>query len=121
MSEQVSTFSYYCYTAFYANNGGQIRSLNGSNANGVYGLVAEGSDPNEKIDIITLEEPMVQTGTIFDDGASFTNDQDGLFIYVYGLEHIPFQAGEIEVDHGGATGISLAVKGYGILGFHFDR
>ena len=39
------------------NNGGQIRSLNGSNANGVFGLVAEGSDPNEKIDIITLENP----------------------------------------------------------------
>ena len=105
LSEQVSTFSYYCYTAFYANNGGQIRSLNGSNANGVYGLVAEGSDPNEKIDIITLLEPMVQTGTIFDDGATYTNDQDGLFVYAYGLEHIPFQAGEIEIDHGGATGI----------------
>ena len=105
LSEQVSTFSYYCYTAFYANNGGQIRSLNGSNANGVYGLVAEGSDPNEKIDIITLEDPMVQTGIIFDDGASFTNDQDGLFVYVYGLDHIPLQAGEIEIDHGGATGI----------------
>ena len=105
LSEQVSTFTYYCYTSFYANNGGQIRSLNGSNANGVYALVAEGSDPNEKIDIISLEEPMVQTGTIFDDGATFTNDQDGLFVYVYGLEHIPLQAGEIEIDHGGATGI----------------
>ncbi len=105
LSEQVSTFSYYCYTAYFANNGGQIRSLNGSNANGVYALVAEGSDPNEKIDIITLEEPMVQTGTIFDDGATYTNDQDGLFVYVYGLEHIPLQAGEIEIDHGGATGI----------------
>ena len=62
-------------------------------------------DPNEKIDIISLEEPMVQTGTIFDDGATYTNDQDGLFVYIYGLEHIPLQAGEIEIDHGGATGI----------------
>ena len=83
----------------------KLDPLNGSNANGVFRLVAEGSDPNEKIDIITLENPMVQTGIIFDDGGDYTNSQDGLFVYLYGLDHDPLQAGELEIDHGGATGI----------------
>lgn len=105
LSEQVSTFTYYCYTSFYANNGGQIRSLNGSNANGIYALVAEGSDPNEKVDLITLNDPMVQTGIAFDDATDFINAKDNIFIYVYGLNHVPMQAGELEIDHGGAIGI----------------
>ena len=33
LSEQVSTFTYYCETGMFANNGGQIRSLNSSLAN----------------------------------------------------------------------------------------
>lgn len=62
LSEMVSMFTYYCWSAFYANNGGQIRSLNGSNANGEYGLVAEGADPNEIPDSITLRDDLVQPG-----------------------------------------------------------
>ena len=65
LSEQVSTFTYYCHAAYMANNGSQIRSLNGSNSNGNYGLVAAGSDPNEVIDQITLVEPMVQNSRVF--------------------------------------------------------
>jgi len=34
LTEQVSTFTYYCHTAYFASNGGQIRSVAGSNANG---------------------------------------------------------------------------------------
>ena len=60
LSEMVSQFTYFCWTAYYANNGGQIRSLNGSNAYGEYGLVAEGSDPNEIPDNITLRDNMVR-------------------------------------------------------------
>ena len=47
--ETVSVFTYYCDTAYWARNGGQIRSLNGSNAYGRIGIKAEGSDPNENI------------------------------------------------------------------------
>ena len=59
LSEMVSQFTYYCHTAYYANNGGEIRSLNGSNAYGNFGLVSEGSDPNEIPDNITLRDDMV--------------------------------------------------------------
>jgi hypothetical protein len=38
LSEQVSTFTYYCHIAMYANAGGQIRALNCSSAHGDFGL-----------------------------------------------------------------------------------
>ena len=59
LSEMVSQFTYFCHTAYYANNGGEIRSLNGSNAYGNFGLVANGSDPNEIPDSVTLRDNMV--------------------------------------------------------------
>ena len=65
LSEMVSMFTYYCWTAYYAGNGGQIRSLNGSNANGTYGLVSEGSDPNEVPDDVVLVNDMMQGGITF--------------------------------------------------------
>jgi len=65
LSEMVSMFTYYCHTAYYAGNGGQIRSLNGSNANGVYGLVSQGSDPNEVPDNVVLKNDMVQSAKTF--------------------------------------------------------
>ena len=43
----------------FANKGGEIRSLNGSNAYGNFGLVANGSDPNEIPDSVTLRDGMV--------------------------------------------------------------
>lgn len=62
LSEMVSQFTYYCHTAYYANKGGEIRSLNGSNAYGNFGLVANGSDPNEIPDSVTLRDNMVMPG-----------------------------------------------------------
>ena len=59
LSEIVSQFTYYCWTAYYSKNGSEIRSLNGSNAYGEYGLVAEGSDPNEIPDAVQLRDNMV--------------------------------------------------------------
>ena len=53
--EAVSVFTYYCDTSYWARNGGQIRSLNGSSCYGRIGLKAEGSDPNENL----------QSGTTF--------------------------------------------------------
>ena len=65
LSEMVSMFTYYCWGAYYAGNGGQIRSTNGSNCNGVYGLIAEGSDPNEVPDSVVLDNDMVQSAKTF--------------------------------------------------------
>jgi len=106
LSEQVSTFTYYCHTAMYANNGGQIRALNCSSANGNYGLVAEGSNPNELIDAVTLGDNMTQCGLIFNDGTvNYQQNVDATAIYVYDLEYAPYNLSEVEIDHGGAIGI----------------
>ena len=105
LSEQVSTFTYYCHAAYMANNGSQIRSLNGSNSNGNYGLVAAGSDPNEVIDQITLVEPMVQNSRVFDNGVDALNEAGKNIVYIYDIDYVPTNISELEINHGGSTGI----------------
>ena len=105
LSELVSQFTYYNEVAYYAGTGAEIRSLNGSNAYGSYGLVSSGSDPNEIADIITLNDNMAQTCKVFDDGgATFDHPVDQLFIFVYDLEYVPNSGSEVEIDHGGVLG-----------------
>jgi hypothetical protein len=58
--EAVSVFTYYAYCGYYSLNGSQIRSLTGNNSYGFYGLVAEGSDPDEVARPISLAEDLVQ-------------------------------------------------------------
>jgi hypothetical protein len=115
LSEQVSTFTYYCHAAYMALNGGQIRSLNGSNANGVYGLVAEGSDPLEVPDDVDLVRNMVQVAKVYDDGAVYDHPLLALSVYVYDLEYVPFTRSEIEIDHDPLdSSASLTVQRYEI-------
>jgi len=104
LSELVSQFTYYCQAAYYADKGGEIRSLNGSNAYGEYGLVATGSDPNEVPDIITTKHDMVRPIRIYDDGADYTHALDQLYMYVYELPFVPLANSEVEIDHGGQLG-----------------
>jgi len=66
LSEMVSMFTYYCWTSYYSKNGSEIRSLTGSSCYGEYGLVAEGSDPNEIPDSVRLAEDMIQAAKVFD-------------------------------------------------------
>ena len=66
LSEMVSMFTYYCWTSYYAKNGSEIRSVTGSSCYGEYGLVAEGSDPNEIPDTVVLTQDMVQPAKTFD-------------------------------------------------------
>ena len=68
LSEQVSTFTYYNHTAFMSNNGSEIRALNCSNANGNFGLVADGADPNETVDLVTSLRNMQQPAKVYNDG-----------------------------------------------------
>ena len=103
--ELVSMFTYYCEVAYYADSGSQIRSLNGSNAYGNFGLVAEAADPNEIPDRVELVDNMVQPALIFDDGGDYTTDIEELFVYVYATSFIPHARGELEIDHGGTLGI----------------
>lgn len=66
LSEMVSMFTYYCWTSYYAKNGSEIRSLTGSSCYGEFGLVAEGSDPNEIPDAIVLYQDMIQPARVFE-------------------------------------------------------
>ena len=66
LSEMVSMFTYYCWASYYAKNGSEIRSVTGSSCYGEYGLVAEGSDPNEIPDTIVLAQDMTLPGKTFD-------------------------------------------------------
>jgi hypothetical protein len=100
LAELVSQFTYYCEAAYYANNGSDIRSLNGSNSYGTYGLVASGSDPNEEPDLVTTEENMVQTARVYDDGGTYNHPVDGLKIFVTNTEYLPHAKSEVEIDHG---------------------
>jgi hypothetical protein len=105
--ETVSVFSYYCHTAFYAKSGGQIRSLNGSTAYGVYGLVAEGGDPLEVPDNITLADDMIQVARIYRTGTFVnTGDLNDTSWIVYDFSYPIAAISDIEINHGSTLGIA---------------
>ena len=59
LAELVSMFTYYCHTGYYADKGSNIRSIAGNNSYGFFGMVAEGSDPDEIATGVQLRDPMV--------------------------------------------------------------
>ena len=54
LTECVSVFSYYGYTAYLAEYGGRIRATNGNSSYGTYGVIAEGADSFETPGYATL-------------------------------------------------------------------
>ena len=108
-SEMVSMFTYYCQAAYYANNGSEIRSLNGSNGYGFFGLVAEGADPNEIPDQVTLAYSMVQPCKAFTD-ATFTNALDDASLYVTDMKRPPNINSQITIDHTTAGRLNYIVS-----------
>lgn len=100
LTEQVSTFTYYCHTAYFANNGGQIRSVAGSNAHGNFGLRAAGADPTELPDQVALSFDMVQPIKIFRYGDFNTkNLQNDILVYTKRWRYIPESVSELELEH----------------------
>ena len=106
-SEMVSMFTYYCQAAYYAKNGSEIRSLNGSNGYGYFGLVAEGADPNEIPDQVTYATDMVMPAKAFTflDGTDNTNITGALTAYLTDLKYPPAPNAFIQVDHGAPLGV----------------
>ena len=102
-SEMVSMFTYYCHAAYYANNGSEIRSLNGSNGYGNFGLVAEGADPNEIPDEVTTARMGVQPIKAFT-YSGFTNALDDTSLTVYDFKEAPLANSYVYIDHGGVLG-----------------
>jgi hypothetical protein len=106
-SEMVSMFTYYCQAAYYAKNGSEIRSLNGSNGYGYFGLVAEGADPNEIPDQVTYATDMVQPAKsiTYLDGTDNTNIQGSLSVFITDLKYPPAPNSTIQIDHGAVIGV----------------
>jgi hypothetical protein len=101
LTEAVSVFTYYCYTSYYSLTGGQIRSVGGSSAHGVYALVAEGADPLEVPTPTTVYEEMAQAVTCYSPSPAYANTAGGLFIYITGYDYAPLGGSELEIDHSG--------------------
>jgi hypothetical protein len=104
LTEQVSTFTYYNHTAYWALNGGQIRSVAGSNSNGDYGLRATGSDLTEVPDAVALVNDMVQTARVYKQGATALNmipttTVPALSVWITGYKYPPLNNSELEIDH----------------------
>ena len=105
LTECVSMFTYYCYTSYYSVTGGQIRGVGGSSAHGVYALAAEGSDPLEVPTPVDLYYELTQGAIVYNDLGAYDNDVGGFIIYVTDYDYPPRDQSEIEIDHGGVTGI----------------
>jgi hypothetical protein len=99
--ELVSMFTYYCHIAYYSVNGGQIRSVSGSNAHGNYALVAEGADPLEVPTPTELYEDLSQGVKCYFPSPTYENVENGLAIYVYKYNYTPLSNSELEINHSG--------------------
>lgn len=100
LCEVVSVFTYYNQISYYSLNGGQIRSVSGSSANGVFALVAEGSDPLENPAPISLFHELSQGAKCYFPSSSFANVQGDIVIFVTDYSYVPLPNSELEVDHG---------------------
>lgn len=113
LMELVSVFTYYCHTAYYSLNGGQIRSVSGSNSNGYFGMKSEGSDPGEIPRSVILADNLTQIGKIYKRGSLFAgasyNAANGTVAIVTGFDYIPYSLTEIQIYHpvGGLTTYSV--------------
>ena len=109
VTEQVSTFTYYCHTHYWANNGGQIRSVAGSNAHGNFGLRSSGYDVTELPDAVKLSNDMVQTARVYKQGLvaeqmTPTSTTRALGIWIIGYTYNPPNNSELEIDHSAQGG-----------------
>ena len=105
LTEAVSMFTYYCYTSYYSITGGQIRSVGGSSAHGVYALAAEGSDPLEVPTPVDLYYELTQGAVVYNDGAAYDNAAGQFILYVTDYDYQPRNFSEVEIDHGGTIGL----------------
>jgi hypothetical protein len=104
-AENVSMFTYYCHRSYYSLNGSQIRSVAGSSCYGDYGLVAEGSDPNEVPIAVTLSYPLTQVASAYVNAPVYPGLAGQTFLYV---QVDPANGGfpalgssQIEINHNG--------------------
>ena len=97
LAEAVSMFTYYNYISYYSLNGGQIRSVGGSSAHGVYALVAEGADPLEVPTPVNLYYDLAQGATCYFPSGEFANTAGGVVLFVNNYTYVPLFNGELEI------------------------
>ena len=108
--ELVSIFTYYCGYTYKAESGSEIRSLNGSSSNGIYGLGAEGRNPYE---VPVTATTVSETAFVAKADSAIVGDNvlGDLQIVIKDAVDITgstpqlFNVMVAEVDHGGATGV----------------
>ena len=98
LAEAVSMFTYYNYISYYSLNGGQIRSVGGSSAHGVYALVAEGADPLEIPTPVALYHDISQGAECYFPSSEFANAAGGAVIYVTNYSYVPLANSELEIE-----------------------
>ena len=79
-AELVSVFTYYCQVGYLAENGGIIRATNGNNSYGTYGAIAEGNDPNEVPQSITVNNRKNEAQV---ESALAGGSADKIFVFEY--------------------------------------
>jgi hypothetical protein len=100
--ENVSMFTYYCYSAYYSLNGAQCRSIGGSTSYGLNGLKSEGSDPTEVPIAIRNKRTTSQIVTVNAIG-TYTNRAEDALLYVDGVSYPPLSQSQIEINHSGTV------------------
>ena len=109
-SEMVSMFTYYTHVAYYAANGSEIRSLNGSNGYGNFGLVAEGADPNEIPDQVTTLRDTNQSIKAFTYATGgFTNAITDTSFTAYDFRERPLKNSFVFIDHATAGPLNYKI------------
>jgi hypothetical protein len=98
LAEAVSMFTYYNYISYYSLNGGQIRSVGGSSAHGVYALVAQGADPLEVPTPVSLYHDLSQGAECYFPNSEFANTADGAIIYITNYSYVPLFNSELEIE-----------------------
>ena len=98
--ENVSMFTYYCHSSYYALNGAQVRTITGSTAYGQYGIISEGSDPTEVPIPVRNKYQTSQIGTVNAVG-TYTNILNQATIYVGSLSYPPLAQSQLEINHSG--------------------
>lgn len=108
-SEQLSAFSYYAHTGFWANNGANIRGVGCSNSFGTYGLRSTGYDLTELPDSVNIANDMIQTARIYKQGSvkdemTPTISTIVLSVWIIDYDYPPTNTSELEIDHGVLSG-----------------
>ena len=105
ITEQLSSFSYYAHTGFWANNGANIRAIGCSNSFGTYGLRSSGYDLTELPDSVNLTSDLIQTARIYKQGIvkdemTPTTGVVVLNVWIIDYSYTPTTTSELEIDHG---------------------